>query len=86
MNTKDDEQTAFVNAIAMDVKQVSTNYASRVCRLNKLQIIKLRDSQQNYNQLKEVFSLVQNKKHAKWKMEHLRSYGFTGFKIQIFVS
>ena len=47
-NTGDDEQTAFLNAIAMDAEQDNTNYDSRGWQLDKLQKIKLRDSQQKW--------------------------------------
>ena len=62
INTEDEEQKAFVNAIALDVEQDDTNYNSRGWQLHKLQRVKLRDSQQNDNILKEVYPWVINKK------------------------
>ena len=56
INTEDEEQTAFVNAIALDVEQDDTNYSSRGWHLHKLQRVKLRDSQQSDHILKEVYS------------------------------
>ena len=60
-NTKDDEQTAFVNAIAMDAEQDNIDYGSRGWQLDKLQRLKLRDSQKN-DKLLEVYSWVPSKK------------------------
>ena len=62
INTEDEEQTAFVNAIALDVDQDDTDYSSRGWQLHKLQRVKLRDSQQSDNILKEVYSWVINNK------------------------
>ena len=61
-STEDDEQTAFVNAIAMDAEQHNTNYGSRGWQLDKLQRVKLPDSQQNEKIIKDVYSWVLNKK------------------------
>ena len=47
INTEDDEQTAFVNAIAIDAERDNTGYGSRGWQLGKLQRLKLRDSKQN---------------------------------------
>ena len=46
INTEVEEQTAFVNAIALNVEQDNTDYSSRGWQLHKLQRVKLRDSQQ----------------------------------------
>ena len=62
INTQDEEQTVFVNAIALDVEQDDTDYSSRGWQLQKLQRVKLRDSQQSDKILKEVYSWVINKK------------------------
>ena len=62
INTEDDEQTAFVNAIAIYAEQDNTDYGSRGWQLDKLQRTKLRGSQQNEKLIKEVFSWVINKK------------------------
>ena len=62
INTEDEELTAFVNAIVPDVEQDDTDYSSRGWQLHKLQRVKLRDSQQSNNILKEVYSWVINKK------------------------
>ena len=70
INTEDDEKTAFVNAITMDIEQDNTNYGSQGWQLDKLQRVKLRVSQQNYKLLKEVYSWLLNKKdrnHGKEK-------------------
>ena len=56
INTEDEEQTASVNVIALDVEQDDTNYSSRGWHLHKLQRVKLRDSQQSDHILKEVYS------------------------------
>ena len=61
INTEDEDQTAFVNAFALDVEQVDTNYSSRGWPLRK-QRVKLRDSQRSDNILIEVYSWVINKK------------------------
>ena len=47
INTEDEEQTAFVNAIALDVEKDDTDYNSRGRQLHKLQRVKLRDWQQS---------------------------------------
>ena len=65
INTEDEEQTAFVNAIALDVEQDNTDYSSRGWQLHKLQRVKLRVKQQSVNILKEVYSWVINKKRPK---------------------
>ena len=62
INTEDEDQTAFVNAIALDVQQDDTDYSSRSWQLHKLQRVKLRDSQQSDNILKEVYTCVIDKK------------------------
>ena len=62
INTEDEDQTAFDNAIALDVEQDDTDSSSRGWQLNKLQRVKVRDSQQSDNTLKEVDSWVINKK------------------------
>ena len=62
INTEDEEQTAFVNAIALDVEQDDADYSSRGWHLHKLQRVKLRDSQQSDNILKKVYSCVINNK------------------------
>ena len=62
INIEDDEQTAFFNAIAIDAEQENTNYGCRGWNLDKLQRVKLRDSQQNDKLLKELYSWVLNKK------------------------
>ena len=62
INTEDDETTAFVNGIARDGEQDKTNYGSRGWQLDKLQRVKLQDSQQNGKLLKEVYSWVLNRK------------------------
>ena len=62
IDTEDEEQTAFVNAIALDLEQDDTDYSSRGWQLHKLQRVKLRESQQSDNILKEVYSWVINKK------------------------
>ena len=62
MNTEDEEQTAFVNTIALNVELDDTNYSSRRWQLHKLQRLKLQDSQQSGNKLYEVYSWVINKK------------------------
>ena len=41
INTEDKEQTAFVNAIALDIEQDDTDYGSRGWQLHKLQRVKL---------------------------------------------
>ena len=46
----------------MDVEHDNANYGSRGWQLDKLQRVKLRDSQQNDKPLKEVYSWVLNKK------------------------
>ena len=61
VNTEDDEQKAFINAIAIDAEQDNTDYASQGWQLEKLQRIKLLDSQQTDNLLKEVYSWVLKK-------------------------
>ena len=62
INTENDEQTAFVNAIAMDAEQDITDSGSRGWQIDTLQCVKLRDSQQNDELLKEVYSWILNKK------------------------
>ena len=73
INTEDDEQTAFVNAIEICAEQDNTDYGSREWQLDKLQRTKLRGSQQNDKLLKEVFSWVINKKrlesNEKWSIK-----------------
>ena len=44
INTKADEQRAFLNAMVMDAEQDNTDYRSRVWQLDKLQRLRLRDS------------------------------------------
>ena len=44
INTEDDEQTAFVNAFAMDAEQDNTDYGSRGWPLDKMERVKVRDS------------------------------------------
>ena len=53
INTEDNEQIAFINAIAMDAEEDKTNYGSRGWQLDKLQRVKLRDSQQKTNNSKK---------------------------------
>ena len=45
INKEDEEQTAFVNAMALDGEQDDTDYSCRGWQLHKLQSVKLRDSQ-----------------------------------------
>ena len=54
MNTEDNEQRAFVSGIAMEAGQENTDHGSRSCQLDKLQRVKLRDSQRFDKLLKEV--------------------------------
>ena len=56
INTEDDEQTAFVNAIAKAADQDNTDYGSRVWHLDKSQRVTLRDSQQSDKVLKDGYS------------------------------
>ena len=66
INTEDvnaiDTEDAFVNAIAIEAEQDNTNYGSRGWQLDKLQRVKLQESQQNDKLLKDVYSWVLNKK------------------------
>ena len=65
INTEDEEQIVFINAIALEVEQDDTDYSSRGWQLHKLQRVKLRDSQQSDTILKKVYSWVINKKRPK---------------------
>ena len=75
INTEDDEQTAFVNAIAMNAERDNTDYGSRGWQLEELQRVKLRDSPQKSKLLKKVYSWVLNKKktgttsNEKWNIK-----------------
>ena len=61
INTEDDERTAFVDAIEIDLEQDNTDYGSQGWQLDKLQRVKLRDSQQNDKLLKGVYSWQLNR-------------------------
>ena len=62
INTEDEEQRIFFNAIAMNAEQDNTSYGSRSWQIEKLQRVKLRDLQPNNLLLKEVYSWVLNEK------------------------
>ena len=62
INTEDYEKNSFFNANLMDAEQSINNYGSRGWKLDNLQGIKLRDSQQNDKLPKEVYSWVLNRK------------------------
>ena len=89
INTEDDDQTAFVKAIATDAEQDNINEGSQGWQLDKLQRVKLQDSKQIDILLKELYSWVLFKTKSEprqIKNEASKSYGNTGSGIQIFVS
>ena len=88
INTKDDEQTVFVNAIRIDAENSNIPVWSRRSQLYGLRskTAEIGATWKNTQASILLGRKKQNSNQDHWRMEFLKSYGNTRLKIQIFLS